>query len=638
MSNDDGQDGLEPRWVLGDGVSGGPEVHEPPAGVLPPPPVEPPFPGSDDALPPPPLGPPAQAPIQVSSAPSYVADPEKKRSKGKLIALVAGGVALLGAGTIGVAALMGGGSDGGAANPEEAIEKLFAAANDQDVLGVLDMVLPSERSAFGDPLVDMFAEAKRLEVLSTDADLAAVEGLNVEFKVTTGTPQEVADDITIVRVKGSASAAVDLQALPIGKLLIDHGVDVSNSDNPDRSKETLEANVATVKRGGRWYVSLGYSVAENIRQRLEEDWPTPAEGVQAKGYDDPEAAVTAMLEAFENTSLEDVIAGINPNEAEVLQRVARWFLADAQDAIDNAVRDAEFKLTFVDSVLTATKDGDRATVRVGEMGVDVQFGGGRIHYEGGCITITPPEGESTKQCLTSAGTVDPALADQFGLGDLADDLAKVSEDLGKALSGMDDLGIVVDRVDGKWYVSPLGTGFEFILDLMRALDRQEIDQLIDDVEGVVDGIDDGFSDAFSDSFSDSFSDGFSDSEASSGVFACESSGDFDIALKCVTDGVASGEIPRELVSGIYLVPECGWRGLRFTPSLDYPNLSSLPDADYVQKATAAAACFDGKIAGGVITEAQRPFELIKVECLLGKNPSNMSPQEASDYFSCQLPG
>jgi hypothetical protein len=102
-------------------------------------------------------------------------------------------------------------------------------------------------------------------------------------------------------------------------------------------------------------------------------------------------------------------------------------------------------------------------------------------------------------------------------------------------------------------------------------------------------------------------------------------------VACVEDGLRAGAFSRDIVDGVFLVPECGWVGARFDPSL-----KTLPDAEYVARATLAAACVDERIAAGVITESQRPFELYRVQCLSGKNPFNMTVAESRAYSDCRL--
>jgi hypothetical protein len=45
-----------------------------------------------------------------------------------------------------------------------------------------------------------------------------------------------------------------------------------------------------------------------------------------------------------------------------------------------------------------------------------------------------------------------------------------------------DLRVVTSRVNGRWYVSPVRTGGAVFVDLAKAFDRQDLDDLVDFVE------------------------------------------------------------------------------------------------------------------------------------------------------------
>ena len=96
---------------------------------------------------------------------------------------------------------MAGSNAGGAATAQEVGEEVLAAIENEDVLGVLDLLLPGEREVFKQPAIDFVSELSRLEVLSPAADLAKIEG--VDFAITGGTVQATetnATDITNLAV------------------------------------------------------------------------------------------------------------------------------------------------------------------------------------------------------------------------------------------------------------------------------------------------------------------------------------------------------------------------------------------------------------------------------------------------------
>ena len=92
-----------------------------------------------------------------------------------------------------------------AGSPEEAVERLFAAVSDEDVLGVLEALPPSERDALSGNLSQIVEELKRLEVLARDADLGRVAGLDLAFEHLELSSTSLGDDVSVVRVDGGTA-------------------------------------------------------------------------------------------------------------------------------------------------------------------------------------------------------------------------------------------------------------------------------------------------------------------------------------------------------------------------------------------------------------------------------------------------
>ena len=101
-----------------------------------------------------------------------MAEPAARRAgrAGKIIGAAVGAVAIVGAGTFAVARIAGDDDAGGAATPEEAGLAFVEAIGNEDLLGMVDVLLPGEREALRGPLSDIVDELQRLEVLSEDAD------------------------------------------------------------------------------------------------------------------------------------------------------------------------------------------------------------------------------------------------------------------------------------------------------------------------------------------------------------------------------------------------------------------------------------------------------------------------------------
>ena len=90
-----------------------------------------------------------------------------------------------------------------------------------------------------------------------------------------------------------------------------------------------------MEEDGRWYLSLFYTSAESAREEAGDE-DIPEEGVTPDGGDSPEAAMDAILDAVEDLDLEAMIAALDPDEMQALQRYAPLFLDDAQAELDEA--------------------------------------------------------------------------------------------------------------------------------------------------------------------------------------------------------------------------------------------------------------------------------------------------------------
>src|SRR4029079_11655410 len=133
------------------------------------------------------------------------------------------------------------------------------------------------------------------------------------------------DDISNVSINASSTVTVNGDEVPIGDLIPE-----LTGDDPDIGDSTDDADFdvqfTSVKRDGRWYVSLFYTAAEGSRG----DADIPEKGIEPEGADTPDGALDNMFTAIGDLDLEAIIAGLNPNEAEALQRYAPIFLDDAQ--------------------------------------------------------------------------------------------------------------------------------------------------------------------------------------------------------------------------------------------------------------------------------------------------------------------
>ena len=614
------------------------------------PPTQQPAPPSGPTLPPPmPVGPPLMPPQAgpfsggaFSPAPplftAHDGEPTAtvvpasavgKRSRGKVVGGLVAVVALLGAGGFAVSKIVAG-NDGGAASPSEVGTRLMEALSAEDALGVVDLLLPGERDMMRQPLIDIVDNLKRLEIVGDTATLEKVGGLDIAFDDVQVDPTDTnVAEISDIRITATGTASVDGAAVPIGNLLIDEAF---GGDRPaldsDPQDSAIDWKLATVKRDGRWYLSAFYSIAENARQSGDDIPETP---VVAPGSDSPEGAVQAIFDAVDDLDVEALIAALNPNEAEALQRYAPMFIDSAQSGVD----DLDAKIAFSDIKYTVSGSGDRRSVAIDGFNLKASANGTDVTVENkdGCVVFT--SGDTTADSCKVAGSIDDALG-ALGL-DETGDLKTLIKTIGDAFSDMKPVGITVQKVGGAWYVSPIGTYFDVYVSLLSALDKGELTDIIDGVKKVSESFSTsgifGLGGDTSGTTDTTDTGGIADDPNgtdSSAFDACFDQTDYAGYSACVSAGLDDGSIDPTFVAPYYRFPECGvgekyWTG----------EVYSMSDEDFIAFGTAAAPCFQKYVDDGTIFEFELPYELSHPDCLEGKNWYNVTDQDYTErVFEC----
>jgi hypothetical protein len=290
------------------------------------------------------------------------------------------------------------------------------------------------------------------------------------------------DDVVNLDMGASGYVTIDGEQLPIGDLIVDNlpddadlsDLDADTSDVQDDVRMSLP--ITAVEEDGRWYVSVFYSVAETIRTAAEDPPDIPAEGVTPIGGDSPEDAFDAFLDGVEGLDLEIVIATLNPDEFQALQRYAPTFLADAQDELDRAVTDAGVSVSIADPECSVTGSGDTRSLTIDSFRVDVTAEGETVtvEFEDHCWRVSG-RGEELDSCelAEAVPTLDEMYDDSAPIRDF---LTTVEE----SFSEYENPGFIIKQVDGQWYVSPFATGSEQVLAVLCALDREELDTITEE--------------------------------------------------------------------------------------------------------------------------------------------------------------
>ena len=186
----------------------------------------------------------------------------KSRSPWPRVVAVLVALALVGGGVS--AAITLSSSPSGAASPSAAVSDLLSAADHADLLGVLDATAPGERQVIEPGLTGLAHQLERLRVLSSGTNLAEISGLGLHFSGVTTRTQTLSSDLAAVTItSGRVTESVDPSKLPVGSFV--NSLAGSALQGGERSQTTTVESgastpIVTEKVGGRWYVSLGYTI------------------------------------------------------------------------------------------------------------------------------------------------------------------------------------------------------------------------------------------------------------------------------------------------------------------------------------------------------------------------------------------
>jgi hypothetical protein len=308
-----------------------------------------------------------------------------------------------------------------------------------------------------------------------------------------------------------------------------------------------------------------------------------------------------------------------------------------------------------------SKHGDSAGVIPTGLHATIKAQGATVEVDGKCVNVTSPEGDHQNSC----DNPDATLEDVLGSADLPDSVRTLIDDVRDAFKDFSSTGIAVDKVDGKWYVSPIGTSFDLLLSGLKALDRQEIDTLIDDIlkaqHDAIEEIDQATSDGSgsndttettvapdttdqtdtteqtnttdqtdtTDQTETTDQTDTTDATGATDAFTtCMTKLDADTAKDCVDAGLADGSIDRSTLPAELRYPECGLSDLFFAGMVD------LSDDEFVATVNAAHDCFQTKVDRGELDEADVPLDAAHTECLTGINPYTASDDVFDTYLEC----
>lgn len=400
--------------------------------------------------------PPTQIPPPPSLPPETIVEsPAAPRRPAAYIAVVIGLVAMVGGAVFFARSL--GSAEGGADTPVAAVQRLFDALADEDAIGVLETLLPSERDPLRDSIQDITSELSRLGILSKNVDLGSIPGVELDFTGLTFSSRQIASGVSTVRLEtGKSTYKIDGARSPIGDFLRPLLGEEANEvvqGSDDLSDE--DVFFTTIKEGDKWFVSLWYSIAEAARQEMKAPVPPFGNGIAARGAPTPEQAVEEMIRAAVLLDVRRLIELTPPVEARALHDYAPLFIDQAEAGARETRKLYDVEVRKLQ--LTGRVTGSTALVKVGELAFSAAIPsmGLSVDYDGECVTVVGDFfGSDAPQRQCGAG-----FAPAAGLPGVP----------------TPKIGFVAVREGGLWYVSPTATMLDGILATLKALDGNTLE-------------------------------------------------------------------------------------------------------------------------------------------------------------------
>jgi len=422
-----------------------------------------------------------QQPGQPQTPPSA---PASKNRTPVIVTAIAVVVALLAGAGVWFFAIRDTQSASGQESPQAAVNALFTSLSNSDPIGLAGQLDPAEASLFTDLNADVLSELKRLDVLGPSASTTSLTGTSITVSGLTFDPTDetINDNLRVVKLTGgTVTIASNPDQLPLSDKIKSKFADqISQAEPQSQTLNIADAvssnggpiRIATVQRDGAWYVSLFYSIADNVTHQAGLPNPTAADRIAAIGSPSPEAAVDAFIKKASEGDIKDVIALTAPDEMGVLHDYGTLL-------VDNI---GTSDLTSGVSDLGFTVENPSWTVSDVTGGKKVSLASLTVSAQGQTATITrdPAAGSLTVDLDGQTQTLDQSTIEDFiaqagGSQDLDPTMVDIIKREFQQIIG---LGIVTVQVDSKWYLSPVRSLSDIGVSLLEGLQPSDVDYLI----------------------------------------------------------------------------------------------------------------------------------------------------------------
>ncbi|MFW2382014.1 MAG: hypothetical protein ACN4GZ_09665 [Acidimicrobiales bacterium] len=382
----------------------------------------------------------------------------------------------------------------GPASSEEAVTEFFAALDNDDFVGLAEVIHPAERESLAQPVFDMVDHAKRLEVVSASTDLTQSSFIDFQVEGVTFSVESTSPKLHYVTTTGGTISAPENPTLPTGPLFDRFDIDVMDSGGgtvtADLGIEPMQ--MAVIEEDGSWYVSIWYSVAESARREAGLAFPGVGTGPAPVGSATPDGVMEDMMAAIFDLDADRVLTLLDPEEAAALYDYSPLFMNDLRVALAEVEAEAaaagmEWSLDSID--FTATEANGRQLVSFNSMTASFSIESewtsmsGSIRIDDDCSIVTVDE-ETLNSCDVQSGE------QRAELDRLRDELLEVADLSAVTLNAFEKVaaverGITVVERDGRWYLSLMPTMLETVNDHMAVLDAGDLVAVGTDIEELV---------------------------------------------------------------------------------------------------------------------------------------------------------
>jgi hypothetical protein len=407
-------------------------------------------------------------------------------------ALALAGLAVVTAGVFAFSWLTAG---DGASSPEAAVDQLFGAIEDEDPIGALEALAPGERKVLREPFEDIVGELQRLGILD-EFDLRQVPGTSFSVEDLRYETTSLTDEVVVVEVvDGTIVTRFAPDDLPLGPVVRDQVGDDDESGSLGEPESTVVAfaddpmELVAIKEDGGWHVSLAYTIAETVRGDSDTPLSELGAGPDPVGGTGPEEVVRDLVDAAVDLDAARAVTLLPPDEMRSLYDYAPLFLPEANEAAARA-REEGTAITVSDLELSVEGDGSVRRVRFEAYDIEMvdEYSTSRVAYDGECTTSTTTYDYSRSEAFYDDYGTDPSepteQTDEFRYcrGDDLDDEPYLGGllDLGFVSSISEvEPGLTVVEIDGRWYVSPVRSILDSVVEVLEAMSPEDVTELTD---------------------------------------------------------------------------------------------------------------------------------------------------------------